>query len=183
MVNEMLNLKSGAVLMCVLGLVGCGSTYGGGSKAQGKAQIDGYSVSWGAISALKDRVPQGLTPLMFRYSSLGGAPSNGVTQQDWEREAQKWGMGVSDLKSTVFGGSAYKGPDGALRVCTISAIQRGLCGKKLGLSVARRVAYAERIITQSGQCRWVGFDPSYNARTARSLGAEDFSLHVAADCR
>ncbi|MBM1310567.1 hypothetical protein JQT66_10345 [Sulfitobacter mediterraneus] len=178
----MIKLQVAFVLVSALFLTNCGATSGSSSKLGGDAKVDNYSVRWSAVPALQNRVQQGQTPLVFQFSSLGPSSSNGVTEQDWEREAKKRGMGVSDVKSVLFGGSAYKGPDGELRVCTISAIQRGLCGKKLGLSIAKRAEYAQRILAQNGKCRWTGFDPNYHARTAFSLGAEDFTLHVAAEC-
>ncbi len=170
------------MLASALFLTSCGTTSGSSPKLGGDAKIDNYSVRWSAVPALRNRVPQGQTPLIFQFSSLGPSSGNGVTEQDWEREAKKRGMSVGDVKSVLFGGSAYKGPDGELRVCTISAIQRGLCGQSLGLSIAERAAYAQRILAQNSKCRWTGFDPNYHALTAFNLGAEDFTLHVAAEC-
>ena len=152
------------------------------SALGGETRYGKYDVKWDAIPALQNRVPDGLTPLIFIFSSTDPADSNGVTQADWERRAAQSGMTVSDLKNVVFGGEVYKGPDGELRVCTIAAIQKGLCGKKLGLSVGQRAKMAETILGQSTACRWVRFDPAYHRAAATNLGAQDFTLHVAADC-
>ena len=171
-------------MICMLAITmiaGCGSS-GHGAKLGGNAVSGNYNVKWGAFPQMQARVSKGLTPLFFSFSAMDPVDSNGVTQADWERRAARTGMSVSDLKAVVFGGSAYKGPDGELRVCTISAIQRGLCGKKLGLSVEQRAEIAKSIIDQSSVCRWVGFDPGYNRLTSYQLGAEEFTLHVAADC-
>ena len=168
-------------MLAISMIAGCGPS-GHGSKPGGNAVSGNYSVKWGAFRQMQSRVPKGLTPLFFSFNATGATDANGVTQADWERRAARSGMSVSDLKTVVFGGSAYKGPDGELRVCTISAIQRGLCGKKLGLSVEQRAEIAKSIINQSSVCRWVGFDPGYNRLTSYQLGAEDFTLHVAVDC-
>jgi hypothetical protein len=127
-------------------------------------------------------VPKGLTPLVFSFSSTRPADNNGVTEADWERTAAKFGMGVSDTKSS-FGGAAYKGPDGDLRICTVIAIRKGFCGKSRGLSEEKRVAFAQKALGGSLQCRWVGFDAGYNRAASRLMGAEEYILNVAADCR
>lgn len=165
--------------MCLAGCVSSGSDV---KSIKGEAQVDKFSVTWGAIPVFKDRVPKGTTPLIFTFTSLSPASNNGVTEQDWLRESEKTGMSVSDLKSVVYGGSAYKGPNGDLRVCTIHAIQQGFCGEKLGLSVAKRAEYARRALKQNSRCQWIGFDPSYNALASHMAGAETFTLHVAAKC-
>ncbi len=82
---------------------------------------------------------------------------------------------------SFFGGSAYKGPDGELRMCIIAAIQKGFCATSFRLSVVERAKLAERALAADSRCRWLGFDPTYHSMVARTLGAEDFTLHVEAD--
>lgn len=170
-------------LSIVLLIAGCSSSPNrGASKFSGVAKSGTYSVKWNVLPVMKSKVPKGLTPLMFNFSSLIPAPSNGVTQQDWEREAARSDMHVDDFK-TLYGGAAYYGSDGILRSCIILAIQAGHCGRRLGLSIEQRTRMAEQILASSSQCRWVGFDPQYHQMVSYQLGAEDYFLHVPADCR
>lgn len=171
-----------ALLLLVAGCVAATSP-GVTRSAGGTGRIGNYEVRWRSVPSLASQVPAGLTPLMFIYRSLQPAPANGVTERDWERAAAQHGMSVSDVKHAVFGGQAYKGPDGQLRVCTVYAIQKGLCGRRPGLSVSQRAAMAQRLLAAGGNCRWVGLDPRFNARIAGLNGAETFTLYLAADCR
>ncbi|UZD89753.1 hypothetical protein [Cognatishimia activa] len=173
-----------AIILSVSALVlaACVSSPSGSvSKLRGTANVEGYNVSWGALQKSIAKVPNGKTPLIFTFKSLTPTYSKGVTEADWERRAAQTGMAVSDVK-TFLGESAYKGPDGELRVCTIHAIQRGLCGKKLGLSIQKRVDFAKRTLALSDRCEWVGFDTGYHSQTAYRFGAVDETLHVAAVC-
>ena len=164
--------------IALLALVGCStsSNPGGGNAVFGE-----YEVKWSALHGMSAGATQGKTPLIFTYSSNQPDANNGVTEADWALRAAESGIGVSDLKS-LFGGSAYKGPDGKLRMCTIAAIQKGYCATNFRLSIAQRVLLAERALAKNAICQWIGFDPSYHHGMARHLGAEGFSLHVLADC-
>ncbi len=176
-------MKSIFLGMFAIFLTACVSSTGNDvSRAGGEATLGGFNVRWSPIPALKSRVPTGHTPLIFTFTNLKPTYSKGVTEADWERRAQKTGMAVSDLKNFM-GESAYKGPDGELRVCTYFAIQKGLCGKKLGLSVQKRAAMAQSVLAQSDRCQWIGFDPNYHRLNAHQLGAENATLHVAASCK
>ena len=148
----------------------------------GEEQIGDFRVKWRTVDTYEDRVTEGLTPLVFIFSSNVPQPDNGVTEDDWIKEAARLGMSVEMTKSTIHGGSAYKGPDGNLRTCTISAIQRGLCGRKLGLSIDQRTSMAKTLLDSSDKCQWVGFDARYNALASVQAGAEQFTLHVPAKC-
>ncbi|MFY0596747.1 MAG: hypothetical protein JXQ85_09975 [Cognatishimia sp.] len=176
-------MKAILASLSALMLMACMSSTGGdASKLKGGATIDGFNVGWGAIPYLASSAPQGHTPLIFTFTSLTSSYGKGVTEADWERRAKKTGMAVSDLKN-LMGESAYKGPDGELRVCTIHAIQRGLCGKKLGLSVQKRADLARRALALSDRCQWVDFNAAYHTQAAYRLGAVDETLHVTAVCK
>ena len=161
-------------------LSACAGT-GAGPGASGKAAVGTTVVSYDPVPALQGLTRPGLTPLLFRFTDTGPRSTNGVTDADWARAAQKAGMAVSDLRSSVYGGSAYKTATGDLAVCTMLAISRGLCAGPEILPVARRVALAEQALSGSA-CRWVGFDPAFNADQSRRMGADDFILVVQVDC-
>jgi len=153
----------------------------GAKRINGGAEFGKYKVVWASLSALQDRAPEGLTPLIFSFSSNDPAANNGVTQEDLQKAADELGMPVGDI-DIVYGKTPYKTADGRLAACTFGAISKGLCGKKLRLSVEQRADMAEKALAQSNECAWVKFDPAYNAANSFQLGAVDFTLHVLASC-
>lgn len=169
----------GSLLCAMLVLAGCGSSTS--TTQRETAQFGPYLVRFIPIPALKERVPDGLTPLMFTFSWADPNTNTGITEADWEREAARAGLTVELLKR-VHGEDFYKGPDGSLRKCTYFAKSKGLCGKPLGLSISQRSDLAKKLLARSTACNWVGFDQAYHTRAAYNLGAQDDTLHVAAAC-
>jgi len=125
-------------------------------------------------------VAKGLTPLIFIFVDTRPLP-NGLTEKEWEIEANKRGLDVETTKR-VFGPASYKGPNGQLRRCTILAARKGECKTNPAPSLDKRIDMAKRVLAQDPTCEWVGFDRAYNDRTAYTFGAEEFTLHVAAKC-
>ena len=169
------------IILAVCAILSACAGTGVGPAASGKATIGTTVVSYDPIPALQGQTRPGLTPLLFRFTDTGPRSTNGVTDADWARAAQTAGMAVSDLKSSVYGGSAYKTASGDLAACTMLAISRGLCAGPEIMPVARRAALAEQVLSGSA-CRWVGFDPAFNAAQSRRMGADDFILVAQADC-
>ena len=149
------------------------------SKFNGKETVGDYSVVWGSFRNTKR--PDGLTPLVFTFTYTNTNISSNVTEQDWQREAQRFGVSVATIKQ-ILGKEAYKTPDGRLAGCTIVAIDKGDCGRKINLSTAQRTAIAQNILAKNSLCNWVGFDPAYHQKLAYQLGAESHMLHVRANC-
>ncbi|WP_426034055.1 hypothetical protein [Cypionkella sp. TWP1-2-1b2] len=67
-------------------------------------------------------------------------------------------------------------------ISTIGAIDAGLCGHQLNLSVAQPAAMAPQALAAAQSCHWVGFDPACLARVSNAAGAASHMLHVRADC-
>ena len=154
----------------------------GGKKYSGKALAGDYKVSWGSLGrSAKSR--QGLTPLVFFFTHANPSRPNNISESDWEREAQRLQTSVWTLKNVLLKGEVYKTRNGNLAGCTYMAIQKGYCGKKIGLSVEQRAHIAQSILARHKACQWVGFDPTYNARLSHQAGAANMSLHVQAKCR
>ena len=132
---------------------------------------------------MKPQVPAGLTPLIFTYHFAEAFPREpGVTDELLQARADELDMPVSDMVSVIYGRHPYIHPSGQLASCTMAAVEKGWCGKKLGLSIEQRVQIAKQLLDMTEECRWVGFDPAYNRRASRSLGAEASILNIAADC-
>ncbi|MEM8577277.1 MAG: hypothetical protein AAGF60_05460 [Pseudomonadota bacterium] len=144
-------------------------------------QIDGQTVNYGPVPAASASVPDGLTPLLFTFSQTERRRRNGVTDAEFAQEAARRGISVETL-SISMADDPYIGPDGQMRVCTIRAIQRGLCRGPKPLSVAERVRIAERVLEGDPNCTWAGFDPAYNRQMSRSAGAAQYTLWLAAAC-
>lgn len=170
-----------AAMSSLVALTGCETSSGSSTKYSGEAQIGSFDVKWDRLPFAADRVPSGQTPLLFRFSALNPSAGNGVTEADWEQEAKRRGIAVHHLKAAI-GSDAFKGANGNLQTCTILTIQRGLCGKKLGLSLSKRIQMAKTALAAQGKCKWTGFDPAYHGPLAYILGAEDYTLHIAAVC-
>lgn len=148
----------------------------------GQALVKDVQVRWDHIPALQDQVSEGLTPLVFSFVSKSIQNNDKpISDKDWADEAARLGTDVSVAKS-IYGKSAYIGPDGIFRKCTIAATERGLCGERSGLSVEQRADMAEQLLGVSTACEWAGFDEAYNTLQSTRLGAAEFSLHVAAKC-
>ena len=159
--------------------VGAGSgNMGSGGKSE--AIVGPYRVTWMKGPELT-RQNDGLTPLMFMFAWASPAGGSRVTQADWQREATLQGVDVYTLR-TIMGPEVYNTANGRLAICTIGAIDQGLCGHQLNLSVAQRAAMAQQALGAAQTCRWVGFDPAYNARVSNAAGAASHMLHVRADC-
>lgn len=170
--------KSLFLFLPAIALVACTSSTPS-RKISGEAIVGKYRVIWGPFRKTKEN--SGQTPLIFSFLPTGVPPSNGVTEGDWEKEAARLGTSVNTAK-ILHGNSVYKGPDGALRTCTISAIEDGFCGIKTNLSVSQKAEIAKNMLNRSLACKWVGFDPLYNKRLSNSLGGASLMLHVRADC-
>ena len=169
-----------AILLALCAILSACAGGGTSSAASGEATVGTTTVSFDPVPALQGQTRPGLTPLLFRFTDTGPRSTNGVTEADWALRAQRAGMAVSDLKS-LYGGSAYKTASGDIAVCTMLAISKGLCAGPEIMPVARRAALAEQVLAGS-TCRWVGFDPAFNAVQSRMLGADDFILVVQAEC-
>ncbi len=154
----------------------------GGKKFSGQAIAGGYKVSWGSLGR-SGQAQRGLTPLAFFFIHANPSRSSNITESDWQREAQRLQTSVWTLKNVILKGNVYKTKNGNLAGCTYGAIQKGLCGKKLGLSVEQRAQIAQSVLARHKACRWVGFDPAYHARLSRQAGAANMSLHIQAKCR
>lgn len=159
--------------------VGAGSgNFGAGSKSE--AIVGPYRVTWMKGPELT-RQNDGLTPLMFMFAWASPADGSGVSEADWQREAALQGVDVYTVR-TIMGPEVYNGKNGRLAICTIGAIDEGLCGHQLNLSVAQRAVMAQQALAAAPTCRWVGFDPAYNALVSNAAGAASHTLHVRADC-
>ena len=168
-------LMSGLLVACVG--PGAGNL---GSAGKSEAIMGPYRVTWMKGPELT-RQQDGLTPLMFMFAWASPAAGSGVTEADWQNEATRQGVDVFTLR-TIMGPEVYKSGAGRLAICTIGAIDAGLCGRQLNLSVAQRAAMAQQALGASQSCRWVGFDPAYHAMVANAAGTASHMLHVRADC-
>lgn len=162
-------------------VTGCAT---GGKKSDlftGQTVIGEFQVKWDYLPILKDKVAEKLTPLIFTYSSDAPKYNNGISNQDWINEAERLGTDVSTAK-VIYGNDAYIGENGKFAICTIGAIQNGLCGKKLGLSIEQRADMAMQMLDESAVCDWIGFDNDHHTLHAYKFGASEFTLHVIANC-
>lgn len=152
-------------------------------SASGRATVGGAPVSWGAVSddlAGSLSVVAPLSLIMFTFPPQ--VASAAVTEEQWAREAARQGTDVRTIKM-ILGPSVWVDADGNLASCTMSAIESGRCGAVKVLSIESRAAAAQSILEQTGQCRWMGFDPALNDRATSMAGAASATLWVAADCR
>lgn len=173
-----LKIISGALL-----LAACSSATGQPSRGpSGYATIGDYDIKWARgpepLTAASDK----LTPLMFLFFWAEPTGGTGVTEADWEQLALETDITVYILKKFFYVGEVYKTADGRIASCTQIAIGKGLCGRKLDLSVAQRAAMARRLIEANDDCSWVGLDTNYNTIQSYRAGAASASLHLRADC-
>lgn len=174
-------VKQTLFLSLVIVLIsGCGTTRKQ-SLFSGQDNVGDFEVSWDHVPVFDERVADGLTPLIFNFFSTLPENKTRLSETEWAEVASELGWQVSITK-VAYGKDAYFGPDGKLRKCTIFAVQKGLCGQKLGLSIEQRVQMAKQLLETSEECEWVSFDGAYHARAAFDLGAQDFTLHVPAKC-
>ena len=181
------------LIACTFVVASCGGTSGSDSNTtRGSTVIGDYKVGWFPVTGKTIPVPATSWPsesnpthlaFSFTFADNSSLKNPGVTEADWEREAKLIGATVAHVKEISFSGSrVYKQSNGRLAPCTFWAIDRGLCGKKMNLSVSQRVALAQKALATSPKCRWVKFDPSFNSIYSNALGAASYSLHVRADC-
>jgi hypothetical protein len=169
---------------CACFLVFClGQQALAGVTASGHATVGGAPVSWSTVS---DEVAQSLgvePPLsLIMFTFVPQVVSPAISDAQWASEAARQGTDVATIKM-ILGRSVYVTVEGHLASCTTFAIEAGSCGEVEVLSVPSRAAVAQSILEQSGECRWIGFDPALHERAAYQAGAEFASLWVAADCR
>ncbi|MDD9731994.1 hypothetical protein PVW46_18975 [Mameliella sp. AT18] len=162
-------------------LAACGGGTNTGVRPEGQAELGEYSISWRQMRS--DSGPREATPLffVFGWNDAVKAKLGYAKEADFEREAKILGVSVQLVKS-LNGREAYVNRNGRVAQCTYIAIQNGLCGKRLNLSVSQRAALARKALEQHDRCRWIGFDPAYNAQRSVA-GAQDATLWVKADCR
>ena len=60
---------------------------------------------------------------------------------------------------------------------------KGLCGRKLGLSEAKRAEIAASVLRVDGRCTAAPFDPAFNRRMSNAAGAVDQIVVLRAKCR
>ncbi|MBO9472305.1 hypothetical protein J7413_02035 [Shimia sp. R10_1] len=122
-----------------------------------------------------------LTPLLFTFSYAGFSPANGVTQADLKAEAKRLGLDMNTMR-IIYGSNPYKSEDGTLHVCTVEAIRQRLCKAAPTLPLEQRISYAKTLLASDNRCSWVEFDPAYNKKATFSLGGDDQTLNIKADC-
>lgn len=171
-----------SVLMFTLVLTACSESSSQSSRGIGGEGIIGdYKVKWSRGPRVETPTNDNLTPLAFVFAWTASAGSNGVTQEDWQREADRFGVSTETMR-IVLGTTVRKTPDGRLAGCSMSAIEQGLCGRRLALSIDQRATMAQQMVDANAKCSWVGFDPAYNSRVTNMAGAASRTLHVRADC-
>ena len=169
------------ILACLL--VGLSQAALADVRASGRATLGGAPVTWSTANAKLARsmgVEAPLSLVMFTFSPM--VTGSSVSEEQWAKEAARQGTDVATIKM-ILGPDVHVTKEGNLAMCTMVAIDEGLCGKARSLTVAQRAAAAQSILEQSRRCRWVGFDEGLNAVASRAAGAEAFTLWVAADCR
>jgi hypothetical protein len=168
-----------SLVALIMALTACAPS--GTSKGiKGNAIVGDYNVNWVELGQSRSG---NLTPLIFFFSWANPSQNNNITKADWDREAARLNVDLYTLRKVMLKGEVYKTKQGNLAGCTYMAIEKGLCGRKLGLSVAERASIAQDLLSRDASCKWVGFDAAYNASMSRRAGADNMSLHVKADCR
>lgn len=165
-----------------IGLIAACDTPSGAGASRNQAVIGAYNVQWMQGPELGLSPGDTLTPLMFIFSVAGAGAASNVSESDWQREASLLGTDVFTLKNVILAGPVYLAANGRVASCTEAAINQGLCGPQLNLSVPERAAMAAQALAAGGGCRWVGFDPVYNQAVSNNAGAASQTLHVRADC-
>ncbi len=146
---------------------------------KGQAAVGAFQVGWGEYG----KQPKGPEKtLLFVFSHKDPSVASGVSEADWAQEAKRQMVDVATLKS-VLGRDVYRPAQGGVAICTMGAVKKGLCGKKLGLSERARAEMAGAILAKDGRCAAQGFDAAYHRAMAQALGAVDNILVLRATCR
>jgi hypothetical protein len=181
------NLRSSIVsFACILALAACGGGAGRETDATprvgGKIVIGDQHVNWGDVTERNSAAQDGLRHLISATTSTSTKHFNNLTYEEYVREAARRKESVMVLKQ-MLGEHADKAQDGTLRSCTYRAAELGRCTGWQFLRLEQRVALAREVLEKDGRCRWVGFDPAFNAEKSRMAGAGQATVHVHADCR
>lgn len=169
-------IRSFAVALMLLGAQPQAGHAGG---RRGQATVGDYRVGWGTMPR-----PAGerADVLLFTFVWKDPVPSRGVSEADWAFEAQRQGTDVYTLK-TIMGREVYRPARGGVAICTVSAIAKGLCGRKLGLSETKRAEIAASVLRVDGRCTAAPFDPAFNRRMSNAAGGVDQIVVLRAQCR
>lgn len=162
-------------LAIVLGVSGAAQA----RALKGQAVVGKYAVAWGEFGK---QPAGGSKTLLFFFAWKDPSVGTGVSEADWQKEAARQKVSVADLKSAL-GGDVYRPAGGGVAICTMNAVKKGLCGKKLGLSEKARAEMAAAVLAKDGRCATSGFDAAYHRQMGAALGALDNILVLRATCR
>lgn len=168
-------------LSCAILALAVVFAFSGAAQARalkGQAVVGKYAVGWGELGKQPARGPK---TLLFFFAWKDPTVSGGVSEADWQKEAARQKMSVADLKS-IMGSDVYRSARGGVAICTMGAVKKGLCGKKLGLSEKARAEMAAAVLAKDGRCASTGFDPVYHRQVGAALGAIDDILVLRAEC-
>jgi hypothetical protein len=168
--------KIALAAVTLISLAGCG--VGTSSKYQGETTIGKYRVNWNKITSGHGSSKQ--TPLFFAFTLID-KPASLVTEANWEEEARQQNTTVAAVK-TLYRSDVFPHRDGGVGLCMQMAIEEGLCGKREYPSTSEKAKMAEQALSTFATCRWIGFDPAFNAKMTYSAGASSSTLWIKADC-
>lgn len=169
-------IRSFAVALMLLGALPQAGHAGG---RRGQASVGDYLVSW---ITMPRPAGERADVLLFTFVWKDPVPSRGGSEADWAFEAQRQGTDVYTLK-TIMGREVYRPARGGVAICTVSAIAKGLCGRKLGLSETKRAEIAASVLRVDGRCTAAPFDPAFNRRMSNAAGGVDQIVVLRAKCR
>lgn len=169
-------IRGFAVALMLLGALPQAAQAG---ERRGQATVGDYLVGW---LTMPRPAGERADVLLFTFVWKDPVPSRGVSEADWAFEAQRQGTDVFTLKQ-IMGREVYRPARGGVAICTASAVAKGLCGRKLGLSEAKRAEIAASVLRVDGRCTAAPFDPAFNRRMSNAAGAVDQIVVLRAKCR
>ncbi|MEL7093047.1 MAG: hypothetical protein AAFN94_15045 [Pseudomonadota bacterium] len=167
------------LLAILLTLAACGDVTSSSDRFKGSAVVGGYQVGWNKV--LKTNDPASRTPLFFSFTPTDTGAS-GVTEANWQREAQRQNVPVEVVKRMFNPPYIYPSSTGGVASCTAFVIRQGGCRHIKTPSDAEKVSLARAALQTSATCRWIGYDRGFDTMMRARAGAIATTLWARADC-